>query len=105
MALTGHLWTKKGGSEYVESMWGRMKTEIGSWIDEAATLAELDGVLSERFCYYNQKRTPLLGELLDDHGEHFLEVRKGLRFRGAPRRGAEVFEGTVERAPPLLVRL
>lgn len=41
---------------HVESMWGRMKTEIGSRIAEATTLAELEEVLSERFRYYNEQR-------------------------------------------------
>lgn len=41
---------------HVESLWGRMKTEIGSRLAEAATLAELEVVLAERFVYYNRKR-------------------------------------------------
>lgn len=37
-------------------MWGRMKTEIGSRIAEATSLAELESILSERFRYYNERR-------------------------------------------------
>jgi transposase InsO family protein len=35
---------------------GRMKTEIGSRIVEAQTLSELEGVIDERFHYYNHRR-------------------------------------------------
>jgi len=35
---------------------GRMKTEIGSRITEAQTLPGLEGVIDERFRYYNHKR-------------------------------------------------
>jgi transposase InsO family protein len=35
---------------------GRMKTEIGSRIVEAQKLPELEGVIDERFRYYNHRR-------------------------------------------------
>jgi putative transposase len=41
---------------HVESMWGRMKTEIGSRIAEAESLSELREILTERFQYYNERR-------------------------------------------------
>jgi len=41
---------------WVESMWGRMKTEIASKIAEASTLAELKEVIATRFDYYNHRR-------------------------------------------------
>jgi len=41
---------------WIESLWGRMKTEIGSRIVEAQTLPELVGVIDERFRYYNHRR-------------------------------------------------
>lgn len=40
----------------IESLWGRMKTEIGFRIAEATTLSDLRALLDERFQYYNQKR-------------------------------------------------
>jgi transposase InsO family protein len=40
----------------IASLWGRMKTEIGSRITEAQTLPELEAVIDERFRYYNHKR-------------------------------------------------
>jgi transposase InsO family protein len=41
---------------WIESLWGRMKTEIGSRIIEAQTLPELDDVIDGRFRYYNRRR-------------------------------------------------
>jgi len=41
---------------WIESLWGRMKTEIGSRITEAQTLPELEAVIDERFRYYNHSR-------------------------------------------------
>jgi transposase InsO family protein len=41
---------------WIESLWGRMKTEEGSRIVEAQTLPELDTVIDERFHYYNRRR-------------------------------------------------
>jgi putative transposase len=41
---------------WIESLWGRMKTEAGSRIVEAQTLPELEGVIDGRFRYYNRKR-------------------------------------------------
>lgn len=41
---------------WIESLWGRMKTEIGSLIQEAASLDELERVIDRRFDYYNHRR-------------------------------------------------
>lgn len=41
---------------WIESLWGRMKTEAGSRIVEAQTLPELEAVVDERFRYYNHRR-------------------------------------------------
>jgi len=41
---------------WIESLWGRMKTEAGSRIVEAQTLPELDAVIDGRFRYYNRRR-------------------------------------------------
>lgn len=41
---------------WIESFWGRMKTEIRSEILEAATLEELIAVIERRIDYYNQRR-------------------------------------------------
>lgn len=41
---------------WIESLWGRMKTEAGSRIDQAEALSGLKTVIDERFRYYNQKR-------------------------------------------------
>ena len=40
----------------IESLWGRLKTEIGSRIVEASSLTELRTILAERFDYYNRRR-------------------------------------------------
>lgn len=59
---------------WIEALWGRMKTEIGSKIDQAQTFSELEAVLAERFRYYNQRRrhsslgmTPPLTYLTNHH--------------------------------------
>lgn len=44
------------GNPWIESLWGRMKTEAGSRIVEAASVPELRTVLGERFRYYNRER-------------------------------------------------
>ena len=44
------------GNPWIESLWGRMKTEIGSRIAEAASLPALRAVVDERFRYYNRRR-------------------------------------------------
>lgn len=44
------------GNPWIEAVWGRMKTEIGSRIDQAPTPSDLEDVLDERFCYYNRRR-------------------------------------------------
>lgn len=44
---------------WIESFWGRMKTEIKSQIIEAATLTELKEVIERRFNYYNHGRRHL----------------------------------------------
>lgn len=41
---------------WIESLWGRMKTEIGSRITEAETFSELKQILKERFAKYNTRR-------------------------------------------------
>ena len=41
---------------WIESFWGRLKTEIESVIREAETPAELTEVVAERMTYYNQQR-------------------------------------------------
>jgi putative transposase len=41
---------------WIESFWGRMKTEIRSQIIEAATLRELKDVINRRLNYYNNGR-------------------------------------------------
>lgn len=41
---------------WIESLWGRMKVEIGSRITEAETFGELTQVLKERFTKYNTRR-------------------------------------------------
>ena len=41
---------------WIESLWGRMKTEIGSLIQEASSLEELEKVIDRRFDYYNHRR-------------------------------------------------
>jgi transposase InsO family protein len=41
---------------WIESLWGRMKTEEGSRIVEAQTLPDLEDVIDERFHYYNRRR-------------------------------------------------
>ena len=44
------------GNPWVESMWGRIKTEIGSLITEAQDLAELEGIMTRHMNYYNNAR-------------------------------------------------
>ena len=44
------------GNPWIESLWGRMKTEAGSQIVEAQTLPKLVAVIDERFRYYNRRR-------------------------------------------------
>jgi putative transposase len=41
---------------WIESMWGRIKTEIGSLITEAQTLEELKAVMDNHMQYYNAQR-------------------------------------------------
>jgi transposase InsO family protein len=41
---------------WIESLWGRMKTEEGSRIVETQTLPELGAVIDDRFRYYNRRR-------------------------------------------------
>lgn len=41
---------------WIESLWGRLKTEIGSRISEAATLGKLEQIIKEHFKYYNTRR-------------------------------------------------
>jgi len=44
------------GNPWIESLWGRTKTEVGSRITEATSLPALRNVFDERFKYYNQER-------------------------------------------------
>lgn len=44
------------GNPWVESMWGRIKTELGSLITEAQTLEELRNIIDRHMDYYNHKR-------------------------------------------------
>jgi transposase InsO family protein len=44
------------GNPWIESLWGRTKAEIGSWITEASSLPALQTVFDERFRYYNRER-------------------------------------------------
>jgi transposase InsO family protein len=61
------------GNPWIESLWGRTKTEVGSRIAEASSLPKLRNVLDERFRYYNQERRhSSIGCVLD-------------RLRAAPR--------------------
>jgi putative transposase len=41
---------------WIESMWGRIKTEIGSLITEAQTLEELKEIMDRHMRYYNAQR-------------------------------------------------
>ncbi|MEX2400282.1 MAG: IS3 family transposase [Rhodothermales bacterium] len=41
---------------WIESLWSRMKDEIGSRINQAETLGELRQILKERFTKYNTRR-------------------------------------------------
>lgn len=41
---------------WIESFWGRMKTEIGSLLWEAQTLDEVRGIVDRRMNYYNRRR-------------------------------------------------
>jgi len=44
------------GNLWIESLWRRTKTEVGSRIGEASSLPRLRDILDERFQYYNQER-------------------------------------------------
>ena len=44
------------GNPWIDSLWGRTKTEVGSRITEASSLPQLRYILDERFQYYNQER-------------------------------------------------
>jgi hypothetical protein len=43
---------------WIESLWGRMKTEEGSRIVEAQTLSDLEDVIDERFHYEDAINAP-----------------------------------------------
>ena len=51
-------YSEKGakGNPWIESLWGRTKTEVGSQIAEASSLPALREVFDRRFSYYNQER-------------------------------------------------
>ena len=44
------------GNPWIESLWGRMKTEIGSRIHQARSLPILREIISDHLRYYNQAR-------------------------------------------------
>jgi len=44
------------GNPWIESMWGRIKTEIGSLITQAETLEELKTIMDPHMQYYNPQR-------------------------------------------------
>ena len=44
------------GNPWVESMWGRIKTELGSLITEARDLPELEAIMDQHMHYYNNRR-------------------------------------------------
>ncbi|WP_103028979.1 IS3 family transposase [Salinibacter altiplanensis] len=44
------------GNPWIESLWGRTKTEVGSQIAEASSLPALREVFDRRFKYYNRER-------------------------------------------------
>ncbi len=44
------------GNPWIESLWGRLKEEIGSRISEASSLPALRKILKDRFRDYNQER-------------------------------------------------
>ena len=44
------------GNSWIESMWGRIKSDIGSLITEAETLEELKSIVNKRMQYYNCQR-------------------------------------------------
>lgn len=44
------------GNPWIESLWGRFKTENESLIAEASGPGELAGIANDRFIYYNQER-------------------------------------------------
>jgi transposase InsO family protein len=51
-------YSEKGakGNPWIESLWGRTKTEVGSQITEASSLPALRDVFDRRFKYYNRGR-------------------------------------------------
>ena len=67
------------GNPWVESLWGRMKTEIGSRIHQACDLRARKSVLTEHFRYYNRSRRhssignvaplPRLTNILNQHND------------------------------------
>ena len=44
------------GNPWVESMWSRIKAEIGSLITEARDLGELEEIMNRHMDYYNTQR-------------------------------------------------
>lgn len=41
---------------WIESFWGRFKTENGALLFEAETLGQVEGIIDEKMCYYNGSR-------------------------------------------------
>lgn len=70
--FTGHAWLRRlllqegarvsytehgcRDNPWVESFWGRLKTEMDSAIRDADTLAELTDLVAQRMTYYNRRR-------------------------------------------------
>jgi transposase InsO family protein len=44
------------GNPWIESLWGRLKTELGSRIDQARSLPALREIISDHLRYYNRDR-------------------------------------------------
>jgi len=44
------------GNPWIESLWGRIKTELGSLITEAQTLDEVKSIMDQHMRYYNSQR-------------------------------------------------
>jgi len=44
------------GNPWVESLWGRIKTELGSLITEAQSLDEVKSIMDQHMRYYNSQR-------------------------------------------------
>lgn len=69
---------------WVESFWGRLKTEIGSLITEAEDLTDLHNVLAAALDYYtHERRHSALGNLTP---AAFLAIQTGMELPTPPKR-------------------